>query len=276
MISRFRRWLGLKIRQPEMPEFHRVTPYKLHEAIDEADQLVVRSSFDESLILFESVERHDLDQLKEIVTLVEFPLDRVERCLCTGSEVVELYRKGQRTVQLTYHHGTSVRCDSWGSDARIVDRNGWLDWLASHRPVHPPMDVLRTGDSFAAIMCRRLDLEGGPEFLVLRMSLADGRRVIVDPCEVALPGERYPALGLSIEEVEDFPVVRRWPDGPVDEANPLEALIPYLNKRISRVLYSDSAGEGAISRIEIAFEDESAFSICHSSQPMTLEVECIA
>ena len=107
------------------------------------------------------------------------------------------------------------------------------------------------------------------------MSLADGRRIEVSPCEVAVPGERYPALGLSIEEVDNFAVIRQWPDGPVDEAAPLEALDPYLNKKVSSVLYADTVGEGAINRIEIAFQDGSAFSICHSTQPRTLDVWCI-
>jgi len=106
----------------------------LHGAIDKADRLVVRHHPGPDAILFESSDRADFEELKETLALVEFPATGFEHCLCTGNEAIHLYRKGEETVQLTNHHGTSVRCSLWGSDARIVDRNRWLAWLTARQP----------------------------------------------------------------------------------------------------------------------------------------------
>jgi len=118
-----------------MPEYRRVTPHKLHEAIDEADRLIIRESpMPESLLLFDSRDRGDLEGLKKVFALLEFPQPGVFlHCMCTGEEQILLYSKGQETVQLTNHHGTSVRCNLWGSDARIVHQEKWLAWLTQHR-----------------------------------------------------------------------------------------------------------------------------------------------
>ena len=115
-------------------EYRRIIPRELHNAIDEADQLVVRSGHPDGSFLFESRDRSDFDELKVSLAIVELPVTGFEHCMCMGEEAIHLYSEGEETVQLTNHHGTSVRCNLWGSDARIVYQGTWLAWLAARRP----------------------------------------------------------------------------------------------------------------------------------------------
>lgn len=129
MIGRLRSWLASRwVRS----KYERVIPHKLHRAIDEADRLIVRHHVPDGSVLFESGDRSDFDKLKESLAVVEFPVTGFEHCMCLGEEAIHLYRVGKQTVQLTNHHGTSVRCNLWGSDARIVHQEKWLAWLTQH------------------------------------------------------------------------------------------------------------------------------------------------
>jgi len=131
VIGRFRNWLAQKRNRAE---YRRLVPRELHNAIDEADQLVVRSGHPDGSFLFESRDRSDFDELKDSLAIVEFPVAGFANCLCMGEEAISLRREGEETVQLTNHHGTSARCNLWGSDARIVYQDRWLAWLAARRP----------------------------------------------------------------------------------------------------------------------------------------------
>src|SRR4030095_4031431 len=89
--------------------------------------VVKQSPISGAKILFESTDQKDVDDLHKSL-IVEVPSDWFH-CMCIGSPAVYLYERSGDGVQLTNHHGLSIRCSLWTSDARVSDTEKWLSWF---------------------------------------------------------------------------------------------------------------------------------------------------
>jgi hypothetical protein len=104
------------------------------------------------------------------------------------------------------------------------------------------------------------------------LDLANGEFVSIKPCEVALEGERYPALGISLEPSNRNSVQLQKSDGRVVDVVVLHEAEPVLPLEVNRVVESDPLGEGAVSEIRIEGSDSSAIILRHVMPPITLGV----
>src|SRR5690606_21792819 len=94
------------------------------------------------------------------------------------------------------------------------------------------------------------------------LHLECGDLLMIAPCEVEIPGEKYPALVLSIEAC-DSSVLQWVRDGKTYEMSPLEAAIPLLPFLVSRVNESDPLDEGPVSEISLVRADGSRLLFRH-------------
>ena len=86
------------------------------------------------------------------------------------------------------------------------------------------------------------------------LQLDSGDLLMVEPCEVEVPGEKYPALGLSVEKCDSSAL--QWVrDGKTYKMSPLEAAALMLPFFVSRVDESDPLDEGPVSEISLVRED---------------------
>ena len=113
---------------------------ELYSIIDLADRLVVKvSPSRDAKTLFESRERQDLDDLRESL-VIEKPKEEFH-CMCIGTPAIYLYKADKQILELTNHHGMSVRCSLWGSDAPIIDTERWLTWFDERNISGPRIEV---------------------------------------------------------------------------------------------------------------------------------------
>ncbi len=116
-----------------------VDPSILTQLIETAERVIVRETpWPDSTILFESRKREDLDALKQSL-IVEKP-EEWFHCRCDGTPAIFIYNKDD-VVLVTNHHGLSVRCSLWGSDARILDTEKWLTWFDDRGMDEPRKEV---------------------------------------------------------------------------------------------------------------------------------------
>lgn len=122
-----------------------VDPSMLSQLIEKADRVIVRESpWINSKILFESKDMADLVALKQSL-IVEKPTEWFH-CRCDGTPAIYIYSSDGEVVQVTNHHGLSIRCSLWDSDARIIDTEKWLSWF-DERGIDEPrkeVDEIRT------------------------------------------------------------------------------------------------------------------------------------
>lgn len=117
-----------------------VDPSMLSQLIEKADRVIVRESpWVDSKILFESKNRADLVALKQSL-IVEKPMDWFH-CRCDGTPAIYIYSSDGEVVQVTNHHGLSIRCSLWDSDARIIDIEKWLSWFDERGISEPRREV---------------------------------------------------------------------------------------------------------------------------------------
>ncbi|MCP4002807.1 MAG: hypothetical protein GY725_01300 [bacterium] len=117
-----------------------IDPEQLVQLMETADRLVVRESpEEESSILFESNNRADLEALARCLG-IEIPEEGIH-CMCSGSPAIYLYRDEEELVELTNHHGFSLRCSLWDSDAIIANTEKWLSWFDVHGMDGPRREV---------------------------------------------------------------------------------------------------------------------------------------
>lgn len=117
-----------------------VNPSRLAALIKEADRIVVTESpMQDATTLFESSEREHLDDLS--AALVVTKPDEWFHCMCIGSPALYLYRDDELLVQITNHHGQSVRCSLWDSDAPIANIENWLKWFDKRKIDGPRREV---------------------------------------------------------------------------------------------------------------------------------------
>jgi hypothetical protein len=105
-----------------------VDPKDIARLINRADKIVIlQEPSDDSVVLFESSDRRDLDELKEAIR-VERPTQFMH-CECDGTPAIFLYAKGRKIGQITNHHGKLIRCNLWDSDAILMDTEAFLQWF---------------------------------------------------------------------------------------------------------------------------------------------------
>ena len=106
----------------------RVEPEQLRNAILKADRIVVlQSPRQGSRELFSSTTRADIESFAAAIKVVK-PKTRFH-CMCDGTPAIQLFNGEELVVSITSHHGRSVRCSLWQSDAVLEDTETWLNWF---------------------------------------------------------------------------------------------------------------------------------------------------
>jgi hypothetical protein len=122
------------------PRVVAVAPEDLHKILATADKIVVKASpTSSSAILFESTDKKDLEDLWESLAL-ELPSEWFH-CMCDGTPAIYVYERGRERLELTNHHGLSIRCSLWDSNVRITDTEKWLSWFDERRISGPRQEV---------------------------------------------------------------------------------------------------------------------------------------
>lgn len=117
-----------------------VEPEKLIALIKQADRIVVLDSPQKDAeILFSSNEPKDIAEFSDALT-VNVPKHEFH-CACIGTEAILLYRGETILTSITNHHGQSVRCSLWKSDAKIKDQEKWLAWFDARKIPEPRQEV---------------------------------------------------------------------------------------------------------------------------------------
>ena len=112
----------------------------LRKIIAEADRVVVKNSpMTDAVTLFASTDKKDLDELWASLTL-ETPAEWFH-CMCSGTPALYISERGCERVELTNHHGLSLRCSLWDSDVRICDTEKWLSWFDKRGMSGPRQEV---------------------------------------------------------------------------------------------------------------------------------------
>jgi hypothetical protein len=110
----------------------------LYNAIERAGRVLIKSCpMNNAKTLFESTNKDDLDDLGRSVLL--HPPTVFFHCMCIGSPAVYLHVWGGPVVELTNHHGRTVRCSLWTSDVRVADIQKWVSWF-SRRGIYGPRE----------------------------------------------------------------------------------------------------------------------------------------
>jgi hypothetical protein len=114
----------------------------LREILTGADRIVVKSEpMSSSETLFESTDKKDLVDLWESLAL-EPPSEWFQfHCMCAGTPALYVYDRGCERLQLTNHHGLSIRCSLWETDVRIIDTEKWLHWFDQRGITAPRQEV---------------------------------------------------------------------------------------------------------------------------------------
>lgn len=105
---------------------------------------------------------------------------------------------------------------------------------------------------------------------IVFLDFSDAGVVAISPCEVDLPGERYPSLGLKLEMCISSSC--RQPDGREVEATLISELSDMLPGAVIKIEESDPLSEGAISQYEIKLDSGDSIFVQHIMPPMTLGI----
>lgn len=112
----------------------------LYTFLARSDIVVVKDSpMRDAKTLFESTSKKDLEDLSG--SLVLEPPAEWFHCMCIGSPALYVYGRGEEFVELTNHHGLSVRCSLWTSDVGISDPEKWLLWFDDRGMRSPRREV---------------------------------------------------------------------------------------------------------------------------------------
>lgn len=109
--------------------------------IGNADRIVVTPSPADNIILFESSDRIDIDSLSRALNLSVPPQNF--HCMCIGSPEIRIYERDELIASVTNHHGMTVRCSLWESDAPITNQELWLSWFDDRAIDGPRIEVDR-------------------------------------------------------------------------------------------------------------------------------------
>ncbi|HTQ59075.1 MAG TPA: hypothetical protein VMI32_02560 [Candidatus Solibacter sp.] len=61
--------------------------------------------------------------------------------MCDGTPAIYVYERGCELIELTNHHGLSIRCSLWDSDVPITDVEKWLSWFDERQISGPRQEV---------------------------------------------------------------------------------------------------------------------------------------
>ena len=112
----------------------------LYNMLARAFKIVVRGSpLADAATLFRSTDRKDFDDLQR--SLLLDPPTEPFHCMCIGSPALYLYGPGSELVELTNHHGLSVRCSLWTSDVRVNNTEKWVSWFDRRGMSGPRQEV---------------------------------------------------------------------------------------------------------------------------------------
>ena len=113
---------------------------ELRKILADADRIVVKDSpRTGARTIFESTDKKDLDELWESLVL-EKPTGW-SHCMCDGKPALYVYKGRAKLVQVTNHHGASLRCSLWSSDVGICDMEKWLTWFDKRGMTGPRLEV---------------------------------------------------------------------------------------------------------------------------------------
>jgi hypothetical protein len=119
---------------------HPVEPAKLAALIKQADKIVVSDSpMKDAKVLFTSTAPKDIAEFNDALTVA--PPKGWFHCMCIGTPAVRLYRGDTELALVTNHHGRSVRCSLWTSDAMLKDPEKWLLWFDARKMPEPRKEV---------------------------------------------------------------------------------------------------------------------------------------
>jgi hypothetical protein len=114
----------------------------LRKLLAEADRIVVKDSPQTwAKTLFVSNDKKDLEELWESLTLETPGAGEWFHCMCYGTPALYIYQRGSQRLELTNHHGLSIRCSLWDSDLRIIDTEKWLSWFDDRRISGPRQEI---------------------------------------------------------------------------------------------------------------------------------------
>lgn len=117
-----------------------VNQAELFALIGKADQIVVsENSRKDGDILYSSTNSVDIEDFRHAVSVIQ-PTDYFH-CMCYGSLLVRLYHGTNELVWVSNHHGRSIRCSLWSSDAMLADQEKWLKWFDSRNMGGPRKEV---------------------------------------------------------------------------------------------------------------------------------------
>lgn len=117
-----------------------IEPAKLASLIKQADKIIVFDSpMKDANVLFSSTTPKDVAEFNDALT-VEPPKGWFH-CMCIGTPAVRLYRGDTELALITNHHGRSVRCSLWTSDAMLKDPEKWLQWFDARNMPKPRKEV---------------------------------------------------------------------------------------------------------------------------------------
>jgi hypothetical protein len=119
------------------PKSHPVDLAELRALIDRADQVVVEASshfaFD---VVYSSADRRDLSELKTALSL-ETSEDEFH-CLCMPDWRIRLLRKKKEMGTIVvYPDGLTIGFTGWSGDARILEKETWLQWFDARKIAGP-------------------------------------------------------------------------------------------------------------------------------------------
>ena len=102
------------------------------------------------------------------------------------------------------------------------------------------------------------------------LQLADGRYLLVAPCEVEVDPGKYPSLGLELSECTEGALRWRGRDGKDYSMGPLATASETLPFTVSAAVESDPLGEGAVSEVVLSTANGHTVLFRHIFPPMTL------
>ena len=113
---------------------------KLAALIEQADKIVVSESpMKDAKVLFSSTAPKDIAEFNDALTVL--PPKGWFHCMCIGTPAVRLYRGDTELALVTNHHGRSIRCSLWTSDAMLKDPEKWLLWFDARKMAEPRKEV---------------------------------------------------------------------------------------------------------------------------------------
>lgn len=109
---------------------------ELDTEIRKADKIVVKGLVDEhgrysKEIIFSSSTKKDIIEFADSLVLERPSITKAGTCACSGRPKIVLFKDNKELVQITNHHGHSIRTSFWksGLNIPIIDEEKWVTWF---------------------------------------------------------------------------------------------------------------------------------------------------